>query len=198
MLEIFLNAFHGKLAEFGICRIFQSKQINIPLPNLDIYKLGKWDNYDFNINQKMLSVKSSAYYSNLLLLETKTYTEVNDKQNNLLKFDYHIFCRIFPHEQARDIYKSIHPISEKDLQQNLDPQKLKETLFRCIMKKRMLDIPGYITKSDLEEVIIKYRHIIYQNNYLNKCSDNNKMDVNNYYVLAKDLRNISTLFNQLK
>ncbi|PHS13514.1 MAG: hypothetical protein COA86_16810 [Kangiella sp.] len=72
--EIFINAFQGKLSEIAVLRLIykqypKEEYINLPKPDFETYGLGLWDDCDLSINGKRLSIKSTKFYGNLLLLE---------------------------------------------------------------------------------------------------------------------------------
>ena len=61
-------------------------------------------------------------------------------------------------------------------------------LLRIDSKTNKYDIPGFVTRSDLLQ-IIEQQHIIKKGQLLNGKIP---MDANNYYVQAGDMRSIST------
>lgn len=67
--EIFANAFQGKLAEFATYEYLRSKDIAIEEPDTSVYSLSKWDVYDLKANDKVINIKSTKAFGNLLLLE---------------------------------------------------------------------------------------------------------------------------------
>ena len=73
--EIFANTLQGKLAEVLLYDFFKDKNIQISEPDFSISGFGVWDSYDFKIKDKLISVKSTKYYGNLLLLECKDWNE---------------------------------------------------------------------------------------------------------------------------
>lgn len=74
--EQFCNTFQGKLAEivlYDFLRINYS-DIKVSEPDFSIMGKGLWDDTDLKINDKFnISIKSMAFFSNLLLLETKDW-----------------------------------------------------------------------------------------------------------------------------
>lgn len=183
--EIFINAFQGKLGE---CTIYNKFYKLIPLekPDFETYGLGKWDKFDFSYNDISLSVKSTAYFGNLLLLERDDWDiEAKYKPNNA-GYDYHILTRIFP--DGKKIMSSNRLLySDK-----VDKDILKDLIMN---QNWQGEITGYITNDDLKE-IIRNNYILPKRSFLN--SKNTVMDAENYYVQAGDLKDISNLLLELK
>lgn len=186
--QIFANTFQGKLAEFSIYNELSSKGISMDEPDLESYDLGRWDNYDFCINDKKISVKSTKFYGNLLLLEKKDWDEngeyIPNKDSGFSRYDYFILVRIKGNIEAimRENKCLYSDVVRKDI--------LEESITS---KKWSYDIPGFITHKDLITVI-NDKYIIPQEAELN----NTKMDADNYYVQSGDMRDIHELFDMLK
>lgn len=186
--EIFANTFQGKLSEFALYNQFY-KNFDITIPDLDTYGLGEWDNADFILNNRKISVKSTKSFGNLLLLETKDWNNKGEYIPNLSNgnaiYDFHIFIRIEPF--CEDLLKELKALYSNDI----DKEKLKS---KIINNKWEYDIPGYITKNDLIDVISN-------NNVINKgdmLNGRTKMDADNYYVQSGDMRPILELYDELK
>lgn len=98
--EIFINTFQGKLAEYGIWNEFKNRNFEIGSPDLSEDMLGKWDEFDFIYNGYKISVKSTKFYGNLLLLEKKDWTEkgiyIPDKAKETSYYDFFVLLRISP------------------------------------------------------------------------------------------------------
>ena len=85
--------FYGELIEPGRAVEYYEKLLK---PDLKTYKKGIWETEDFDVNDKRVQVKSTKYFGNLLLIETKNYLkDENDiyylhakekKPTNCLKF----------------------------------------------------------------------------------------------------------------
>ena len=71
--KIFCDTFQGKLAEFFVNKELTRMSINCPKPSIEEQGLGVWDDEDFSIKNTLINVKSMAFFSNLLLLETKDW-----------------------------------------------------------------------------------------------------------------------------
>ena len=61
--EIFINAFQGKLVEFGLHKYFTENGFEIDLPDIGLWKKGIWDDVDLEINKHKINVKSAAFLS---------------------------------------------------------------------------------------------------------------------------------------
>lgn len=102
-IQIFFNIFLGKLGEVATYNYLLRN--NIKLKNEIDYEIkghGEWDDCDIiTENNKKISVKSSKYYSNMLLLEKKDYNENGELEYNIgtdktYNFDYFSYVRIAP------------------------------------------------------------------------------------------------------
>src|SRR5690554_5302940 len=65
--EKFCNTFQGKLAEIVLYNYLKSNNIRCSEVDFRIMGKSKWDDSDFVVNGKHINVKSSAFFSNLLL-----------------------------------------------------------------------------------------------------------------------------------
>jgi hypothetical protein len=183
--EIFINAFQGKIAEYAVYQFFTSNNINVSEPDLRTFDLGTWDSCDLLINNYRISVKSTKFFGNLLLLETRDWNERGEYIPNLGEdstvYDFFILVRISP--DGNRMMKE-----KKWLYCNYVK---KEELYKIIVNDRVweFDIPGFICRKDLI-YIIENEFIIPQNAWLNGRT---RMDADNYYVQAGDLRDIYDL-----
>lgn len=179
--EIFADAFQGKLAEFAVYnQLYNSHNINVPV--LDVWALGRWDDEDFIIDGKKAEVKSAKSFSQLLLLETKDWTEqgayIPDIGKNGGLKDYFILVRMKPY--CADLIKRLYDYD------NPSYEELEQLLKK---EKWEYDIPGYITRGELVEAI-RQGNIIYRGEKLNGKMP---MDADNYYVLTADMHPISEI-----
>ena len=99
--EQFCNTFQGKLAEVVLRIYLITKELECRETNFGIYGEGVWDDSDLIVNGKSLSIKSTAHFSNLLLLESKDYDDKGNYIPNLqngstASYDYYILVRIEP------------------------------------------------------------------------------------------------------
>jgi hypothetical protein len=187
--EMFCNTFQGKLGEFVLYKHFKSRGLDLNEPDLGIYSKGVWDDTDLEINNKKINVKSVAYQSNLLLLETDDWNEKGQYIPNLLNgstsfYDYFILVRISP-----DIKKIFR--AERLMYSNEIDKKIIEGLI--LKHKWSYDIAGYSTSEDVINAI-KNGNILPQNSMLNLYT---KMDANNYYIQSGDMKEIEYLINEL-
>ena len=184
--QIFLDAFHGKIGEFGFYDYFTYlKDYECSKPDLNVYSIGKWDDGDLEVKDfqrketKHVAIKTTKYYGNLLLLETKDWNEngiyiPSINKDDIYKPSRFVLMRIKP---SLDV-KVIKPfINTNDY----------ELVFDFIMEKDWFyDIPGFITNDDLQ-FLIKNDFILPQGSFL--CG-RTKMDAENYYVQSVDLRHL--------
>ena len=73
--EIFCDTFEGKFGEFIFYRKMLPKFKNLKEPDITTSSLGSWDNYDFSVNGKLINIKTTKFFGNLLLLEQKDYAD---------------------------------------------------------------------------------------------------------------------------
>lgn len=173
--EIYTNTFLGKLAEIGFKRFFDTTYHNFePLSDVDFdcWKLGKWDFSDFTWRNKNIAIKSSKSFANLLLLECKDWdSEGHYIPNKNCEYFMIVFVRVGG--DALNIPARLLREPQKDM-------------LKLITVSRTLscDVPGYIKNDDLR-FIIENKHIIEKGKTLNTKT---KIDADNYYVQAGDLR----------
>ncbi len=171
--EIFCDTFQGKLAEFFFYKSLFDFGISCPKPEIDRWEKGKWDDQDFLINNTEISIKSMAFFSNLLLLETKDWDLRGNYRPNKKKYDLIVIVRIKP--DLKSFFRS-----RRILYTNfLDKGELREMITKIDFEA---DIPGFVQFEELLK-IIQQKQILPQNAFLNGRT---KMDAENYYVLSKD------------
>lgn len=187
--EIFINAFQGKLAEYAICRIIQSNQIEINDPDTNIYGRGKWDSFDLEINNIHIAIKSTKFYGDLLLLETKDWNRSgeyipNDGGINANIYDIIVLVRLDPDGER----------IMKDNRLLYSSSANKYILKRIICDTRWgFDIAGFIIYEDLLK-IIRENYVIPKGAKLNGSV---KMDAENYYIQSGDMREGKYLIDEL-
>ena len=171
--EIFCDTFQGKLAEFFVYQSFKKLGIDCPMPDLATWDLGKWDSEDFLINGKLINVKSMAFFSNLLLLETKDWDQQGKYIPNNKSYDFFVTVRVRPELKK-----------EFKLQKILYSDIVPEQRLRSIIEKQdfVADIPGFVKGSFLKQKI-KEKQILPKSAMLNGSM---KMDAENYYVMSTD------------
>ncbi|WP_281231617.1 hypothetical protein [Flavobacterium gelatinilyticum] len=183
-LEIFQNTFQGKLAEIVLYENLKLHEIDVEEPDFSIHGKGVWDETDLKANGKFICVKSAAFFSNLLLLETKDWNSEgmyipNYDLSKTAVYDYFVLVRIKP-----DIKNILHDISE--VKENLW-QEIKNAIWTY-------DIPGCCSIKTIQ-YIIKNQYSIPKNALLNGRT---KMDAENFYLQSGDLRDLSILYSALK
>ena len=181
--EIFANAFQGKLAEIAIYE-FLKNEYEINEPDFDCYGLGEWDDTDFTINGRKVSIKSTKSFGNLLLLEQKDWDSNGNYIPNLSKqvsyYDLTFLVRIDP--SCEGLFKDNRWLYSDDIP--------KSELSSLISKVDWsFDIVGFIS---LEEIVYAIRNnfIIPKGSLLNGRT---KMDASNYYIQAGDFHEIHQL-----
>lgn len=180
----FQNTFQGKLAEFGVYDYVKNHHFAINEPDLGVYESGVWDDVDLTVKDHRISVKSGAFFSQLLLLEANDWDEngfyIPNVQDESDCYDFFVFCRIKP-----DI-KTV--FSQKNFENDYSLPKIKEVIAQ---NKWEMDIPGYITRDNLM-YLIKEKYIIPQRAILNGRKE---MDADNYYCQAGDLWKVDGIFD---
>ena len=189
--EIFVNVFQGKLSECAFYNLMFENidEKYISKPDFAMYQLGDWDNVDFTIKEKKISIKSAKWFSNLLLLEKKDWNEKGQYIPNLNRstasYDFFVLVRINP--SCEQIFKR----NKWLYSESVNKSDITEALLR---ENWCYDSPGYITHDQLLYVI-RNNHIIEKDTLLNGTVI---MDATNYYVQSGDLTDISRLIENLK
>ena len=188
--EVFINTFQGKLCEFGIVNFFGKHGIKCSDPDLSQWELGIWDTLDMTANNKKINVKSTKFFGNLLLLETKDWNNEGEYIPNIKEgsshYDFFVLTRTKPNGES---------IMKKHRIMYVDRLPNEINLKRVIMENGPweFDIAGFITHEDLV-YLIKSDYILPQNSYL---SGRTEMDAENYYVQSGDMREPTELIGLL-
>lgn len=183
-LEIFQNTFQGKVAEIILYEILKLQNIEVKEPDFSIHGKGVWDETDLEANGKFICVKSAAFFSNLLLLETKDWNSEgmyipNHDLSKTAVYDYFVLVRIKP--DVKFILK--------------EALETKEKLWQEIQKFAWFyDIPGCGSLKTIR-YIIENEYVIPKNALLNGRT---KMDARNYYIQSGNLYNVARLYSGLK
>lgn len=180
--ELFINTFQGKMCEFGIYKYLRSINIQIEEPNMDLWKLGVWDDVDLELNSLKINIKSASYFSNLLLLEKQDWDINGEYIPNIgLKsssYDLFVLTRLKPNSKNIMTSRRLFYIDQID----------KKYLYDLIIPQVWeFDIAGFIYHSDLIE-IIRNQQVLPQNSMLNSYT---KIDADNYYCQSGDLRGLN-------
>ena len=191
--QIFINTFQGKLSELGVYVTFfkenREAYAKLSEPDFNVYGLGEWDNSDIEFENIKISVKSTKFYGDLLLLEAKDWNKKGEYIPNLnidksTIYDFFVLVRI-------------KPDSEKIMKENklLYSNNIEKKVLYSLIKSEQweYDIAGYITNEDL-------KFLIYNDYVLPKKSLLNGkilMDAENYYIQSGDMRNFEQLVKNL-
>jgi len=187
-VEIFSNTFQGKLSEYCVIDFFKKNGLTIDSsPDTSIHGKGVWDTTDLIYKSKKINIKSCAFFSNLVLLETKDWNDRGEYIPNLktefYTYDYFVLVRI------KEDVKSFINI------QNQQEKNLIESIKQKIESKKFYyDIPGYFTSKTLKHIIEK-GYVLPKNSLLNGKI---RMDAENYYIQSGSLRKLDFLTNELK
>ena len=187
--EIFIDTFQGKAAEYAIFRYLLENDIETTKPDISVEGYGVWDSFDLEYADIHIAVKSTKFYGNLLLLETKDWNErgeyVPNNETGINKYDMLILIRVSPDaEKAMEkrglLYKS-----------NIEKILLQDIIYKL---KWTYDIAGYITNKDLVR-LIERKYILPKGAMLNGKTP---MDAENYYVQAGDMRSSKEMIHRLQ
>ena len=177
------HTFQGKLAECAVSNLFHGLGYDVS-PDFATYDLGKWDSADLSVNGYEISIKSTKRFGQLLLLEANDWDEnavyIPNKDFGNGIYDIVIFVRLDP--SCEDILRDARLLN----QDRTDYSYLKELVMS---RQWTYNYVGYITRDDLR-YIIENQYIIPQNAMLNGRV---RMDADNYYVQAGDMRDINSL-----
>lgn len=177
--EIFFNTLQGKVSEFILHEIFTTKKYNCSGIDVSIEGKGQWDEVDLIINSKKINIKSTAFFSNLLLLETKDWDTKGNYIPNSTSYDYFVLVRIKPNTNV--------------MHAKINGLKKKEIIAYLLKQKWFYDIPGCFSHTTLIHLINK-EYILPKNALLNGKT---KMDATNYYIQSGSLKKLDYLFEVL-
>jgi hypothetical protein len=176
---IFQDVFVGKMGEIAFYRwcVARNKS-KVSEVDFSCFELGKWDSSDFILENNRgeelhISVKTTKYFGNLLLLEKMDWIAEEGKAiylpNKISEdngyYDFLVLCRVKSnlHELLSYIDES-NKESLKSIQDNL---------------KIELQVVGLVDNKFLLEVITSGKYTIFQGDILNS---NTVMDADNYYI----------------
>lgn len=160
--------------------------------DFSVFGKGKWDTVDLACNNNKIAVKSTKYFGQLLLLETKDWDEngnyIPNEDTNTGVYDEIVLMRIRPN--IEDVIKRKPDFWQLDVAEQLEFLKSMKWEF---------EISGYITHEDLQ-YIIRNHYVIKQGDRLGKVKENYKgivMDADNYYVQVTNMRKKEELLKRL-
>lgn len=182
--EIFANTFQGKLAECAFYNFLTASNIEATEPDFGIYKLGIWDAEDLNVCGKSISIKSTKSFGNLLLLEEKDWNENAVYLPNQKAYDFTFLIRMNPF--CEELMRKNRLLYSDTVDKNCLHQLIQN-------EKWQYDIPGFVSRSDLIEIITN-KNIIPRGSTLNGSTT---MDASNYYIQSGELRPITEFINDL-
>ncbi|NWK75014.1 hypothetical protein D9K79_08745 [Acinetobacter cumulans] len=194
-LMVFRDVYRGKLGEVAFYYYCQQRPRVQQLSHIDFSCSGKgiWDCADFIVNDEHhISIKTTKDFGNLLYLEAKDWEidllqhkaiykpNQHDQSKNRGIYDYFFLCRV-----KSNIDAIIHQISQEPQPATLDDLKLK--LFRILkLQKPKLDIAGYISNSDLYQVLQQETFLLQAGTFVGKSAK--PQDAENYYVQSGCMR----------
>jgi hypothetical protein len=178
-IDVFNNTLQGKIAEYCLHKVLCQNGIKCKDVDVSVSGKGVWDDSDLSYNDLKINVKSMAFYSHLLLLETKDWDEkglyIPNKSNNetTIKYDYFVAVRIKPNTNSI----------------KYDSWKKDDLIENILSSNWYFDIGGWCSHKTLK-YIIKNNYILPQNTLLNGKT---KMDAENYYIQFGNLKHIDEL-----
>lgn len=184
--EIFANTFQGKLAECAACNFFCKYDKTIQ-PDFSVEGVGEWDSVDLSVLGKEIAIKSTKHFGQLLLLETKDWDNkgryIPNLKKGTAKYDYIILVRITP--SCEDLMKS---------KRWLYSDEMNRTELEELVKKEnwCYDYAGYITYDEFL-YIINNNYVLPKGAWLNGKT---KMDAENYYVQAYNMKKLDKIFDK--
>mgnify|MGYP004567921999 FL=1 len=190
--EKFVNTLQGKMTECALHKYLQGYHLDTSGVDFSVFGKGKWDTVDLACNNNKIAVKSTKYFGQLLLLETKDWDEngnyIPNEDTNTGVYDEIVLMRIRPN--IEDIIKRKPDFWQLDVAEQLEFLKSIKWEF---------EISGYITHEDLQ-YIIRNHYVIKQGDCLGKVKENYKgivMDADNYYVQVTNMRKKEELLKRL-
>lgn len=191
--QIFSDTFQGKLAECAVANLFHRANI-FPTVDFSTSGMGIWDEADFFVMGKKLSVKSTKGKGNLLLLETHDWNSEGLYIPNEISrgpgkgwYDFHVLVRIepFPNRNVNvaDPLSYVAGMNECN-----DPDRIKKLFLSYDWH---YDFAGFITGEELKQVIADPRMVIHKGQLLG----NVPMDADNYYIQAGDMHRTDELLS---
>lgn len=173
-IQIFYNIFLGKLGEIAAYNSLIKNNIELETRSIDftIRELGDWDDYDLKTKtNKLISVKSSKHWSQMMLLETKNWNKnseliYNINTNKSYLYDFHLYSRIVPLKVFNN-KKYIYPKGYQYIDLNYsNNNELKDKLFKHITEFKWAYEDSFIINNEYFKKIIKMNYILESNKYV--------------------------------
>lgn len=171
--DIFCNTFQGKLAEYLVKNELENDGFDVGNVDTQQERLGVWDRFDLEVEDKILSVKSCKYFSEFLFLETGDYDLEGNYRHSDIQSDLFTLVKISPVCQA--LMKS-----NRMFFGNQNEEVLRELILGETWK---YFIAGFITH-DMFVECIENEQIIPQDALLNGKMP---MDAENYYYASGEM-----------
>ena len=184
--QIFANAFQGKLAECILYNILIQENFTLDQPDFGVYERGEWDSLDLEVNQKSISIKSTSYKGNFLLLETKDHDNNGVYLPSKKAYDYTVLIRI--KDDLKQVLKGKRMLFDPSLSSAIDLKKIIDGITW------EYDIAGYITNQIFKEIISDDQRIC-RGGTINTYT---VMDAENYYIESGNMLRIEDLFDDLR
>ena len=183
--EMFCNVFQGKLAEVCLHSFLTQHGVGCSVPDFGVYGEGVWDGGDLEACGKILSVKSAAFFSNLLLLEKHDYDADGNYLPNVDRgvptaFDYCVLVRISP--DVKDFFRCKSVFVSKNVS--------KDFLADVVSREHWTyDIAGWVSREEFISAVLD-GNVIPQGALLNGRIS---MDADNYYIQTGDMHSADEL-----
>lgn len=191
--EQFCNTFQGKIAEIALHNhlVQNYPKLNVSIPDFNIWGKGIWDDTDLILNEKVkVNIKSMAFFSNLLLLETKDWNKEgayipNLTDENKALYDYFVVVRIQPDT------KSLFQIKKWFYN---DDKMSKEKITDYIRSHQWsYDIAGCASLKTIQH-LINNKDILEKGSLINEST---KLDASNYFCEVSRLHSIDKMVEKI-
>lgn len=132
-----LNAFIGKLGEFGIYKFFNELGYSVDPPELVLRQKGEWDDGDLIVDSSKVQVKTTTFSSNFMLIKKGDW----DKEGNYKwgkngadpNYGAFFLARIMP--DPKFIFQ--------------DEASMEELINICNRVSWSYEVTGFVTKKDI-------------------------------------------------
>lgn len=190
-LEIFWDAFRGKIAESYAKRYFEMQRFTVSDIDFKVYERGEWDNYDLLVNGHVVAIKSSKHFSQLLLLETKDWNDKGEYTGNKGHDEYTPEWFLFVRTR----------ITEKNGSFKCDKLGTLEEMSNLVSDIDITaELTGSLSFNDFVNQVIKYKYIIKRGARFKatRSSEGTIMDAENYYVKLSELESVESMMKKIQ